>query len=60
MKSVSLSAAKDKADKTFAFAYMKIMKEDGSIIQDGSQQLYVYKVSTSLYPRAVTHALRLS
>ena len=36
--------AKEKPDKTFAFAYLKIMKEDGSIVHDGSHELYVYKV----------------
>ena len=36
--------AKEKEDKTFAFAYLKIMKDGGSIVQDGSHELYVYKV----------------
>ena len=41
---LSECSAKEKADKTFAFSYLKIMKEDGSIVQDGSHELYVYKV----------------
>lgn len=40
-----LHTAKDKSEKTFAFAFMKIMRDDGSIIPDGSHDLYVYKVS---------------
>ena len=35
---------KDKMDKTFAFAHMKIMREDGAIIPDGTHELFVYKV----------------
>ena len=37
--------AKEKAEKTFAFTYMNIMKDDGSIIKDGIHEFYVYKVS---------------
>ena len=48
--------AKEKADKTFAFTYMKIMKEDGSIVEDGTQELYVYKVHDSLV-QVAQHAL---
>ena len=36
---------KDKADKTFSFAFFKVMRSDGSIISDGQHRLYVYKVS---------------
>ena len=36
--------AKEKAEKTFAFTYMNIMKDDGSIIKDGIHEFYVYKV----------------
>ena len=39
-----MSAAKDKAEKTFAFSFLKLMKEDGSIVCDGQHELYVYKV----------------
>ena len=31
-------------DKTFAFSYMKLLKDDGSIIPDGTHELFVYKV----------------
>ncbi|XP_065900793.1 dedicator of cytokinesis protein 2-like [Dysidea avara] len=34
---------KDKADKTFSFAFFKVMRSDGSIISDGQHRLYVYK-----------------
>lgn len=39
----SLPAGKEKADKTFAFSYFKIMNDDGSILKDGCHELYVYK-----------------
>ena len=42
--SVSFILAKDKSEKTFAFAFMKIMRDDGSIVPDGQHELYVYKV----------------
>ena len=38
-----LCADKDKAEKTFSFAFLKIMNPDGSIIQDGQYELCVYK-----------------
>ena len=41
---LSLSLARDKAEKSFSFAYMKIMNNDGSIISDGTHELYVYEV----------------
>ena len=31
-------------EKTFAFSYLKLLKEDGSIIPDGTHELFVYKV----------------
>jgi len=39
---------KDKADKTFSFAFFKVMRSDGSIISDGQHKLYVYKVSMTM------------
>lgn len=44
--SLSLTA-REKAEKTFAFTYMNIMKDDGSIIRDGLHEFYVYKVTDS-------------
>lgn len=35
-------SAKEKAEKTFAFMYMNIMKDDGIIIRDGLHEFYVY------------------
>lgn len=42
---LSFHAAKEKVEKTFAFTYMNIMKDDGSIIRDGVHEFYVYKVN---------------
>ena len=36
--------AREKVEKSFSFAYMKIMKDDGSIIEDGTHDLFVYEV----------------
>ena len=41
---VAKNESRDKADKTFAFTFLKIMNDDGSIIKDGLHELYVYKV----------------
>ncbi len=41
---VAKNESRDKAEKTFAFTYLKIMNDDGSIIKDGLHELYVYKV----------------
>ena len=40
-----LASGKDKLEKTFSFAYIKIMQEDGSIIPDGTHDLNMYKVT---------------
>ena len=39
-----ISTDKKKMDKTFAFSYLKLMREDGSILPDGTHELFVYKV----------------
>ena len=43
---------KDKADKTFSFAFLKIMNPDGSIIQDGQYELCVYKAEPKKWKNA--------
>ena len=35
---------KDKAEKTFAFSFVSLMRPDGTTISDGTHELCVYKV----------------
>lgn len=50
---VDFLAAKDKSEKTFAFTFLKIMRDDGSIIPDGPHELFVYKVGVVNVPKAL-------
>ena len=36
---------KEKADKTFGFSFLSLMRADGTTVPDGSHELCVYKVS---------------
>jgi hypothetical protein len=42
----------DKADKTFAFAFLKVMTPDGSIVPDGTHELCTYKSDNKKWKNA--------
>ena len=44
MHTLTPTASKLGRSEPFAVAHLKLMKKDGTVIQDGEQELFVYKV----------------
>ena len=55
--SINSPSAKDKPEKSFAFAYLKVMNDNGSIISDGTHELLVYEVIITSFPGIESHVI---
>lgn len=50
-KHLFIISGKVKGERTFGFSFIKLLKDDGTVIRDGSYSMYIYKVFFHLkYP----------